>query len=104
MVVVFSTHLSETQGPMKIYGNFEGAYSFGNRTLRANMLVILSLFRAYLSLADIRKQALAKWYARTYFLFPQSLLMSISASYASPFFHMPYNAANILLATVSLAL
>ena len=45
---------------------------------------------------------LAKWYARTYFLFP--LLLSISGSYASPFFHMPYNAANKLLATVNLAL
>ena len=30
---------------MKIYGNFEGAYSLCNRTLWANILLILSLFR-----------------------------------------------------------
>jgi len=89
---------------MKIYGDIEGAYSLGNRTLWANILLILSLLRAYQSLADIPKQVLKKWYARTYFLFPLLLLISISGSYASPFFHMPYNAANKLLATVNLAL
>lgn len=89
---------------MKIYGNIEGAYSRGNRTLEAKILLILSLLRAYQSLADIPKQALTKWYARTYFLSPFSLLLSISESYASPFFHIPYNAANMPLATVSLAL
>ena len=54
---------------MKIYGDIEGAYSLINRTLRANMLLILPLLRAYQSLVDIPKQAFKKWYARTYFLF-----------------------------------
>jgi len=45
---------------MKIYGNFEGAYSSHNRTLGANKSAILSLSRAYHSLVDIPKQALAK--------------------------------------------
>ena len=89
---------------MKIYGDIEGAYSLGNRTLWANILLILSLLRAYQSLADIPEQALAKWYVRTYFLFSLRLLLSISGSYVSHFFHMPYNAANKLLATVNLAL
>jgi hypothetical protein len=38
---------------MKIYGDIEGAYSLMNRTLRANILLILPLLRAYQSLADI---------------------------------------------------
>ena len=56
ITMIFFIHLLETLWPMKIYGNFEGAYSSFNRTLWANKHVILSLFRAYPSLADISKQ------------------------------------------------
>ncbi len=58
---MFLSHTSlEALRPMKIYGNFEGAYSLFSRTLWANLSLMLSLFRAYQSLADMLKHALAK--------------------------------------------